>query len=134
MAVIRVWMAGALCLIAAVRAEAASFPCNTPGLGAVELTICQTPQLSRLDEETARKVRALLPRLSYGQYLGLRYWESRNEEAREQCGPDRACLAAQYRAQNRLLDSLRQCLARGTARRTCWRTIMLGSGAVALPR
>ena len=82
-----------------VPAGAASFPCNIPFLKPAELAICQDTQLSRLDDDTARKARSLLSRLCYGQYLGLRYWQSRNAEAREQCGSDRECLVAQYRAQ-----------------------------------
>jgi uncharacterized protein len=141
MAGIRLATATFLCLLgAAATARAASFPCYGTGLSPVELAICQDPQLSRLDDDVARKARSLLPRLSYGQYLGLRYWRSRGGEARDQCGPDQACLIAQYRAQNRLLDGLRQCLDRGGGRRTCWRAIMLGtetgatSNDVALPR
>jgi uncharacterized protein len=134
MAGIRLRMAAMLGLLAlsALPAGAASFPCNIPFLKPAELAVCQDSQLSRMDEDTARKARSLLSRLSYGQYLGLRYWQSRNSEGREQCGSDRQCLLAQYRADNRFLDRLRQCLDGGTQRRTCWRTTL--SGSVASPR
>ena len=133
MAGIRFRMAVVPCLLGlASPAGAASFPCHTPFLKPAELAICQDTYLSRLDEDTARKARSVLSRLSYGQYLGLRYWQSRGAEAREQCGPDRQCITAQYRADNRFLDRLRLCLDGGTQRRTCWR-IML-NGNVASPR
>ena len=133
MAGIRFRMAVVLCLLGlASPAGAASFPCHTPFLKPAELAICQDTQLSKLDDDTARKVRYLLPRLGYGQYLGLRFWQSRNADAREQCGPDRDCLVFQYRSQNAFLDRLRQCLDGGTQQRTCWRTTL--SGSVALPR
>jgi uncharacterized protein len=131
---IRLNVAAILCLMGAAAAHAASFPCYDPNLSVTEVTICQDPQLSKLDEDTARKVSALLPKLSYGQYLGLRYWQSRGEETREQCAADASCLAAQYHTQHRLLDGLRPCLDRGAGRRTCWRTIMLGGGVIASPR
>ena len=83
-----------LLALSVVPAGAASFPCNIPFLKPAELAICQDTQLSRLDDDTARKARSLQSRLSYGQYLGLRYWQSRNAEAREQCGSDRQCLLA----------------------------------------
>jgi hypothetical protein len=54
---------------------------HIPFLKPAELAVCQDSQLSRMDEDTARKARSLLSRLSYGQYLGLRYWQSRNSEA-----------------------------------------------------
>jgi uncharacterized protein len=130
---IRLGVAAVLCLIGAAPAGAASFPCRSPMLSATEMAICRDPQLSKADEDTARKAQALLRRLSYGQYLGLRYLQSRGADAREQCAQDRACLAAQYRAQNRILDGLRQCMDSGTPRRTCWRTLRNG-GSVALPR
>ena len=133
MAGIRLGVATALGLMASLGpAGAASFPCHTPFLKPAELAICQDTQLSKLDDDTARKVRYLLPRLGYGQYLGLRFWQSRNADAREQCGPDRGCLLAHYQFQNAFLDRLRQCLDGGTQRRTCWRTTL--SGSVALPR
>ena len=132
---IRLGLAAVVCLVGPVApAGAASFPCSRPTLTATEMAICRDPQLSKLDEETARKAKALLRRLSYGQYLGLRYWQSRSAEAREQCGPDRACLAARYRAQNRVLDSMLQCLDSGARRRTCWRAVVDGGRSVALPR
>jgi uncharacterized protein len=134
MAGMRLTVAAMLGLLAlsALPAGAASFPCNVPFLKPAELAVCQDTQLSRMDDDTARKARSLLSRLSYGQYLGLRYWQGRNAEAREQCGSDRQCLMAQYRADNRFLDRLRQCLDGGTQRRTCWRTTL--SGSVASPR
>jgi uncharacterized protein len=118
---------------AATAADAASVRCRSPRLNAVEQVVCRDAQLAKLDQDTDRKVRALLPRLSYGQYLGLRYWQSRVAEARDECGPQTACLGAQYRAQQRFLDGLQQCLDRGGRRRTCWRA-MHSSGSAALPR
>jgi uncharacterized protein len=126
-------IAAVLCLVGlGSPADAASFPCHIPFLKPAELAICQDTYLSKLDEDTARKVRSLLGRLSYGQYLGLRYWHSRGAEAREQCGQDRQCITMQYRDDNRFLDRLRQCLDGGTQRRTCWRTML--NGNVASPR
>ena len=129
----RIWMA-AIGLIGAITpAAAVSVHCGGPLASATEQVICQDAQLLKQDEETERKMRWLLPRLSYGQYLGLRYWENRGVEERDQCGIDRDCINAQCRAQQRFLDTLRQCLDHGGRKRTCWQA-MQGFGSAALPR
>ena len=134
MSSMRIWTAAAIGLIGAITpATAVSVRCGGPLSSPAEQIICQDAQLLKQDEEMERKMRLLLPRLSYGQYLGLRYWESRGAEERDQCGTDRACIGAQYRAQQRFLDTLRQCLDHGGRKRMCWQA-MQGFGSVALPR
>src|SRR5438128_900794 len=85
---------------------AASFDCNGRSLSQAQVAICQDAQLSRTDEQTARRLASLARRLAYGQYLGLRYWHSGWKEHRDGCQADRPCLMASYRAQSRFLDRL----------------------------
>jgi uncharacterized protein len=104
-------------------ALAASFDCNSPTLSQAQTLICQDTQLSRTDEQTARRVRGMSRRLSFGAYLGLRYWHSNWKQQRTLCAVDRPCIAVTYRAQARFLDRLQQCLG-GGQRRTCLRNTL----------
>jgi uncharacterized protein len=105
-------------------ARGASFDCNARGLSPAALAICRDAQLSRADELLARRLLGLARRLNFGQYLGLRHWHSGWMQSRGGCGTDRACLAASYRAQNRFIDRLQQCLDNGLQRRACLRNTL----------
>lgn len=107
-------------------ALAASFDCNARGLSRAEQAICADPQLSRTDEQLARKADLVARRMSYGQYLGLRHWQATSARERDLCGADRVCIAAHYRAQRRLLDRVQECLDTRFARRSCLRTSLAG--------
>jgi uncharacterized protein len=100
---------------------AASFECAARFLSQAQIAICRDAQLSRADEQTARRVASLSRRLAFGQYLGLRHWHSRWAEHRDGCRADRGCLTASYRTQGRFLDRLQQCLDNGLQRRACLR-------------
>jgi len=108
---------------------AASFDCNVRGLSVSEIAICRDPQLSRADEQMARRVDGFARRLNYGQYLGLRFWQSSQLRARERCAADVACLSTAYRTQMRFLDRLQQCLETSLQRRACLRSTLFGSDA-----
>jgi uncharacterized protein len=113
----------ALALVCAPAvAPAASFDCNAPRLRQAERAICADAQLSRLDDQLARRLADFTRRLTFGQYLGLRYWHARWQDARIGCENGRPCLAATYRSQARLLDRLEQCLDSSVRRRTCLQT------------
>ena len=103
------------------RAHSASFDCDARGLIRAEVAICTDQQLSRTDRLTARRADALARRMNYGQYLGLRHWQATAAQQRNLCDIDRACIAAHYRAQARLLDRLQQCLESRFSRRACLR-------------
>ena len=107
-------------------ASAASFDCNARGLSRAEVLICTDPQLSRMDEQTARRVDGFTRRMNYGQYLGVRHWQTTLARQRNQCDADRACIAAHYRAQARFLDRLQSCLENRFARRACLRESLTG--------
>ena len=77
---------------------AASFECAARFLSQAQIAICRDAQLSRADEQTARRVASLSRRLAFGQYLGLRHWHNRWVEHRDGCRADRGCLTASYRA------------------------------------
>jgi uncharacterized protein len=113
-----VWLSGGS------SSAAASFDCDGRGLSLTELTICRDPQLSRADELMARRLDGFARRLNYGQYLGLRFWQSSRLRDRERCGADTACLSAGYRAQMRFLDRLQQCLETSAQRRFCLRNTL----------
>jgi uncharacterized protein len=100
-------------------ASAASFNCRSPKLQPAEKAICADARLSRTDEQLARRLLAFTRRLTFGQYLGLRYWHFRWNDARSECSEERPCLAATYRAQNRLLDRFDLCLDTSARRRGC---------------
>ena len=105
---------------------AATFNCGLRDLSRSEAAICEDPQLSRLDDNLARKADAAARRMNYGQYLGLRYWQARWAELRNLCDGDRNCISAHYRAQARQLDRLQQCLDTRIARRACLRDTVSG--------
>ncbi len=114
-----------LALLAAPGAGlAASFDCNARGLSEAETAICRDAQLSRSDEQMARRLTGLSRRLTFGQYLGLRHWHSGWTQSRDHCGTDRGCLAGSYRAQSRFLDRLQLCLDAGFQRRGCLRNTL----------
>jgi uncharacterized protein len=103
---------------------AASFDCAARFLSPARIAICQDAQLSRADEQVARRVASLSCRLAFGQYLGLRHWHSSWAEQRDGCRNDRTCLVASYRSQARFLDRLQQCLDNGLQRRACLRNTL----------
>jgi uncharacterized protein len=103
---------------------AASFNCSARGLSLTAMAICRNPQLSRVDEQMARRVDGFAHRLNYGQYLGLRFWQSSQVRGLERCGADIICLGTAYRAQMRFLDRLQQCLDTSAQRRACLRTTL----------
>ena len=102
-------------------AGAASYNCGARNLSVAATAICRDSQLSRADEQLARRMGSFTRRLTIGQYLGLRYWQGAWREERDRCGSDRACLASSYRTGNGLLDRLQQCLDGGFQRRLCLR-------------
>ena len=116
--------AGVLAIAATLvppAASAASFDCNARGLSRAEGMICEDPQLSRPDEQLARRGRChrpaheLWPISRPPALAGGVGWQ------RDLCGADRACIDAHYRAQARFLDRLQQCLDTRYARRACLR-------------
>ena len=86
--------------------------------------VCRDPQLARADAQTERRLIGLGRRMGYGQYLGIRHWHQGWSEHRDGCLAERTCLAASYRAQNRFLDRLQQCLDNGLQRRACLRNTL----------
>ncbi len=104
--------------------SAASFDCRARRLELAERAICADAYLSRVDEQLARRLSGFARRVTFGQYLGLRFWNARWKEARTGCQDDRPCLAATYRAQSRLLDGLDLCLDTSARRRTCLQTTL----------
>jgi uncharacterized protein len=103
---------------------AAAVDCNARWLGDTEAAICQDAQLSRTEDQVARRVISLARRLAFGQYLGLRHWHALWGEERSRCSLDRACLTVSYRAQIRFLDRLQQCLDTSQQRRGCFRNTL----------
>ena len=115
------WLGLALaCLLGS--GPAAALDCGSRWLGETELAICRDAQLSRTEDQVARRVGGLARRLAFGQYMGLRHWHALWGEERGRCGLDRTCLAVSYRTQLRFLDRLQQCLDTSQQRRTCFRT------------
>jgi uncharacterized protein len=122
-------VAGVLAIAATLvppAASAASFDCNARGLSRAEGMICEDPQLSRADEQLARRGDVIARRMNYGQYLGLRHWQAASAGQRDLCGANRACIDAHYRAQRRFFDRLQQCLDTRYARRSCLRETLAG--------
>lgn len=110
-------------------ASAASFDCNARGLSRTELTICEDAQLSRMDEQLARRLGSFARRMNFGQYLGLRHWQAASARQRNLCGSDRTCIGASYRAQARFLERLQQCLDVSLSRRACLRDLLTSERA-----
>jgi len=98
--------------------------CSQRRLGEAEATICQDAQLSRAGHQLDARIKSMARRLSFGQYLGLKYWNAGWTEERGRCGTNRTCLATTYRAQLRFLDRLQQCLEGGSPRRACVRNTL----------
>ena len=117
---------GGLLIGSAPPVIAASFDCRVRGLSPAEVMICEDQQLSRTDEFIARRADVVARRMNYGQYLGLRHWQAASARQRNLCGPNRACITAHYRAQQRLLDRIQQCLDTRFARRACLRNALGG--------
>ena len=107
-------------------ASGASFDCNARWLSRAELTICSDPQLSRLDDQTARRLDSFAPRLNLGQYLGLRHWQATWRKQRNDCATDRDCITASFRAQTRFLERFQRCLGASLSRRACLRDMLAG--------
>src|SRR5262245_1944182 len=119
----------ALLVLAALwtpAATAASFDCSSRWLSRAEMTICDDPQLSRADDQLARRLRGFARRLNFGQYLGLRYWHAAARRQRSLCRTDRACILDTYRAQARFLDRLQSCVDTSLSRRGCLRELLGG--------
>lgn len=110
-------------------ATAASFDCTSRWLNRTEMTICDDPQLSRADDQLARRLRGFAQRLNFGQYLGLRYWHAAAARQRGLCRADRACILATYRSQARFLDQLQSCVDVSLSRRACLRDLLSGERA-----
>ena len=111
---------------AAPAAVGGSIDCNARGLSRAEGAVCSDPQLSRTDEQLARRADGVARRMNYGQYLGLRHWQAASASQRDLCGADRVCIAAQYRAEKRLLDRVQECLETRFVRRSCLRNALSG--------
>jgi len=105
-------------------APGAAVDCNARWLGETEAAICQDAQLARTEEQVVRRVASLARRLSFGQYLGLRYWHALWGDERSRCSLERSCLTVSYRAQIRFLDRLQQCLDTSQQRRGCFRSTL----------
>ncbi|HJU33273.1 MAG TPA: hypothetical protein VJ740_17540 [Hyphomicrobiaceae bacterium] len=110
--------------VVAGAGAASAIDCGSRWLGEAQLAICKDAALARTEESVMRRVSALSRRLSYGQYLGLRYWHAVWGEERGRCHLDRGCLAASYRIQLRFLERVQQCLDASQLRRTCFRTTL----------
>jgi uncharacterized protein len=113
-------------LLEAPIASGASFDCAARSLSPAEMTICDDPQLSRMEEQLARRVNGLAARLNFGQYLGLRHWQAAWRGERIDCGADRDCIAASLRLQGRFLDRFQRCISASLARRVCLRDMLAG--------
>jgi uncharacterized protein len=121
---LRLAIGGVALLYAAAPGAAASFDCGTRGLSLSEIAICRDPQLSRADEQMARRLDGFALRLNFGQYVGLRFWQSSQVRLRQRCGADIGCLTSSYRMQMRFLDRLQQCLDTSAQRRACLRSTL----------
>jgi uncharacterized protein len=115
-----------LASLGAPVASGASFDCRARPLTLTQSAICDDAQLSRMDEHLARRIDGLATRLNFGQYLGLRHWQAEWALQRGECDSDRDCIAANLRAQARLLDRLQRCVASSIARRGCLRDMIAG--------
>ncbi|HEX5998763.1 MAG TPA: hypothetical protein VFZ16_05105 [Hyphomicrobiaceae bacterium] len=98
---------------------AAGIDCKSRWLSRTEAVICNDPRLLRLDEQLTRRIGGYAQRLKFGQYLGLRHWHAVRSAERKECGTDRNCIVASFRAQGRFLDRLQRCLTSSLMRRAC---------------
>jgi uncharacterized protein len=103
---------------------AQALDCSSRRLGGAEAAICQDTQLARVDQQLGARIKGMARKLSFGQYLGLRYWNAVWTEERGRCGVNRTCLIATYRAQLRFLDRLQQCVESSSPRRACLRNTL----------
>ena len=88
---------GMASLLIASSAHAQSFNCRyarTPD----EVTICESPRLSALDERMSSRFFRLRDRLYGPDRARLEFQQSRWLDARHRCGSDPGCIAATYRA------------------------------------
>jgi uncharacterized protein len=115
-----------LALVGAPAAPAESLDCTSRWLDRTELMICDDPQLSRMEEQLARRLDGFALRLNFGQYLGLRHWHAMWARQRGACAAERECIAASYRAQGRFLDRFQKCISASLARRACLRDLVAG--------
>jgi uncharacterized protein len=105
----------------------ASLDCKARLLSPTETAICDDPQLSRMEEQMARRLNGLSARLNFGQYLGLRHWQAAwTTQRRNECDTDRDCIAASFRAQARFLDRFQRCIGASITRRGCLRDMLAG--------
>jgi uncharacterized protein len=112
--------------LGAPAALAGGLDCTSRWLDPTQLAICDSPQLSRLEEQLARRLENFATRLNFGQYLGLRHWHAMSARQRATCAADRGCIAASYRAQGRFLDRFQKCINSSLARRACLRDLLVG--------
>jgi uncharacterized protein len=113
-----------LALLGAPAARGGGLECTSRWLTRAELTICDDPQLARIEEQLARRLDGFAIRVNFGQYLGLRHWHTALTRTRSSCASDRDCILASYRAQTRFLDRFQRCIATSLARRTCLRDLL----------
>jgi hypothetical protein len=111
-------------LCAAGAAPAVALDCTARWLDDTDIAVCRDPQLSRNEEQITRRIGGFARRVTFGQYLSLRHWHALWSEERARCSLERACIAASYRVQARLLDRLQQCLDVSQQRRQCFRTTL----------
>ncbi|MDX2202923.1 MAG: hypothetical protein NW223_09240 [Hyphomicrobiaceae bacterium] len=104
--------------------HAAGFNCNARSLSETRQMICGDLELSRVDEQMARRIRTLQRRQGLGLYLSIRYWSFRAGEMRDACRRDRVCVLAAYRAQAIALDRLQGCLDTSIRKRSCPRVVL----------
>jgi len=90
------------------------------------MAICDDTQLSRMDDQLARRLGGFARRMNFGQYLGLRHWHAASARQRNRCGTDRTCITASYRAQAQFLDRLQYCVDASLSRRACLRDLLTG--------
>jgi uncharacterized protein len=103
--------------------------CSGQWLSRSDRVICADPQLMRMEEQIARKIKGNAGRLSFGQYLGLRQWRGERASERNACQADRECIIANLRGQGRFLDRLQRCVASSLARRACLLNLLVDERA-----
>ncbi len=82
-------------VMAGSSTQAASFNCRYAKLP-VEVAICQSRELNRLDEIMARKYYRLKRRLGGNDWRELRSEQRRWQRRRNRCGYDRYCIEDSY--------------------------------------
>jgi uncharacterized protein len=117
-------MAGLLGLALFGASAAWGSDCAGRWLSRTELAICADPQLRRLEEQIARRIKGNAQRLTFGQYLGLRHWHALRANERNTCVTNRECIAASLQAERRLLNRLQRCVTSNLTRRACLRNLL----------